>query len=136
MENLSCNLWKLFLYISNYYHSKRSSRRCFEGNDFHHQVTGFVHVFSCLLFFFFLPSTIFLISPSWRGRFVQKNYAIKNRGHPARSRAKEHCACLHGPFIEKQYRVLGMCALTCLITWFVFAVQDAQCNTEESPLDW
>ena len=46
----------------------------------------------------------------------KKNYAMKNKGHPARSRAKEHCACLHGPFIEKQYRVLGMCALTCLIT--------------------
>ena len=63
VENLICNLWKLFIYISNYYHSKRSSRRCFQGNDFHYQVTGFVHVFS-YVFFFFLPSTIFLISPS------------------------------------------------------------------------
>ena len=60
---------------------------------------------------------------------------MKNRGHRAHSRAKEHCSCLHGLFIEKQYRVLGMRALICLITWFLCAVQDAQCNTEESPLD-
>ena len=96
MENLICNLWKLFIYISNYYHSKRSSRRCFQGNNFHHQVTGFVHAFSYV--FLFLPSTIFLISLSYRGKFVHKNYAMKNRGHRARSRAKEHCTCLHGPF--------------------------------------
>ena len=60
---------------------------------------------------------------------------MKNRGHRAHSRAKEHCTCLHGLFIEKQYRVLGMRALICLIRWFLCAVQDAQCNTEESPLD-
>ena len=41
---------------------------------------------------------------------------MKNRGHRARSRAKEHCTCLHGPFIEQQYRVLGMRALSYLIT--------------------
>ena len=34
--------------------------------------------------------------------------------------------------IEKQYRVLGMRALFRLITRFICAVWDAQCNTEES----
>ena len=43
---------------------------------------------------------------------------MKNRGHRARSRAKEHCTCLLGLFIEKQYHVLGMRALICLITCF------------------
>ena len=53
-EKFICNLQKLFTYISNYYCSKRSSRRCFQGNNFHHQVTRFQ---LCL---FFLPSIIFL----------------------------------------------------------------------------
>ena len=40
---------------------------------------------------------------------------MKNRGHHARSRAKEHRNSLLAPFIEKQYRVLGMRArLICL----------------------
>ena len=38
-----------------------------------------------------------------------------------------------GSFIEKQYRVVGIIRL---ITRFLCAVLDAQCNTEESPLDW
>ena len=40
---------------------------------------------------------------------------------------------LHGSFIEKQNRVGGIIRL---ITRFLCAVLDAQCNTEESPLDW
>ena len=40
---------------------------------------------------------------------------------------------LKGVVIEKQYRVLGMRALFRLITRFICAVWDAQCNTEESP---
>ena len=40
---------------------------------------------------------------------------------------------LHGLLIEKQYRVVGIIRL---ITRFLCAVVDAQCNTEESPLDW
>ena len=39
---------------------------------------------------------------------------------------------LHGSFIEKQYRVVGIIRI---ITRFLCAVLDAQCNTEESPLD-
>ena len=57
----------------------------------------------------------------------------KNRGRRARSRAKEHCTCLHGLFIEKQYRVLGMRALICLI--FMRSTGCPVNNTEESPLD-
>ena len=68
MENLICNLWKLFIYISNYYHSKRSSRRCFQGNNFHHQVTGFVHVFSYVFFFFFFAFDNFLNFSKLKGK--------------------------------------------------------------------
>ena len=39
---------------------------------------------------------------------------------------------LHGSFIEKQYRVVGIIRF---ITRFLCAVLDAQCITEESPLD-
>ena len=63
---------------------------------------------------FFLPSIIFLNFSKFLIS-TQKN-AMKTRGHRARSRAKKHCTCLHGLFIEKQYHVLGMRALICLIT--------------------
>ena len=57
---------------------------------------------------------------------------MKKRDHRARSRAEEHFTSLHDPFIEKQYRVLGMQTR-------LFALlrdsYDAQCKTEESPLD-
>ena len=39
---------------------------------------------------------------------------------------------LHGLLIEKQYRVVGIIRL---LTRFLWAVVDAQCNTKESPLD-
>ena len=41
-------------------------------------------------------------------------------------------ATLHGSLIEKQYRVVGIIRL---ITRFLCTVLDAQCITEESPLD-
>ena len=40
---------------------------------------------------------------------------------------------LHCSFIEKQYRAVETIRL---ITRFLCAVLDAQCNSEESPLDW
>ena len=40
---------------------------------------------------------------------------------------------LHGSFTEKQYRAVETIRL---ITRFLCAVLDAQCNSEESPLDW
>ena len=93
--NLICNLWKLFIYISNYYDSKHSSRRCFQGNNFHHQVTGFAHAFSRLFFFTF---DNFLNFSELKGKICTQKLFNEN-----------------GPFIENQYRVLGMRALTCLI---------------------
>ena len=39
---------------------------------------------------------------------VHQNYAIKNIGHHAGIRAKDHHTSLPGPWIEKQYYVLGI----------------------------
>ena len=64
---------------------------------------------------------------------MHQNYAIQNVQHRARLRAKGHRTSLPGPFIEKQYRVLGMRALIPPSSWFVCTVHDAQCNSEESP---
>ena len=56
----------------------------------------------------------------------------KNIGSFFSSRAYENRASLHGSFIQIQYCVVGIIDL---ITRFLCAVRDAQCNTEEPPLD-
>ena len=56
----------------------------------------------------------------------------KNRGHYFSSRANENRASLHGSFIKIQYCVVGIIRP---ITRFLCVVRDAQCITEEPPLD-
>ena len=65
--------------------------------------------------FFFLRWLFFNFYNLERMIFTPK-LCIKNIGHRACSRAKDHHTSLPGPLIEKQYRFLGMRA--CLLAWF------------------
>ena len=100
--------------------SKRSSSSCFQGHNLHHQVT-------CFKLYIFLPSMILKDFSNLKGIIC-----TKNRGPFFSSRAYENRASLHGSFIQIQYCVVGIIDL---ITRFLCAVRDAQCNTEEPPLD-
>ena len=100
--------------------SKRSSSSCFQGYNLHHQVTCFK------LYIFFALDDLKNFSN------LKGIICTKNRGHFFGSRANENRASLHGSFIQIQYCVVGIIRL---ITRFLCAVRDAQCNSEEPPLD-
>ena len=87
-------------------HSKRSSTRCFQGHDLHHQVTGFAHAFSFIffslrLFFQFLQfkgANFYTKIMQWKIEVTVLFWEPKS--------IFQRLFKLHGPFIEKQYRAL------------------------------
>ena len=114
-NNLICSSWKnqtIWYDIV----SQSSSSRCFQGHN--------LHAFSCINFS--LWWIFFIIC-------IINNYPRKTVDQLAHSRAKDHRTSFLCPLIEKQYRALRMRASFRLITLFLCTVQDAQCNTEESP---
>ena len=110
-NNLICSSWKNQTIWYNIV-SQSSSSRCFQGHN--------LHAFSCINFSLWW---IFFYN-LYNKQLPKKNY---------RSRAKDHRTSFLCPLIEKQYRALRMRASFRLITLFLCAVQDAQCNTKESP---
>ena len=69
-----------------------------------------------LLGIFFFLRWLFLNFYNLERMIFTPKLCIKNIGHRACSRAKDHRTSLAGPLIEKQYRFLGMRA--CLLAWF------------------
>ena len=106
-NNLIDNLCKSHVILIDV-HSKRSSTRCFQGHDLHHQVTGFAHAFSFIffslrLFFQFLQfkgANFYTKIMQWKIEVTVLFWEPKS--------IFQRLLKLHGPFIEKQYHVLGI----------------------------
>ena len=119
-NNLIDNLCKSHVILIDV-HSKRSSTRCFQGHDLHHQVTGFAHAFSFIFFslrlFFqllqFKGANFYAKIMQWRIEVTVLFWEPKS--------IFQRLFKLRGPYmITPDYVILR-------------AVQDARCNTEESP---
>ena len=106
-NNLIDNLCKSHIILIDV-HSKRSSTRCFQGHDLHHQVTGFAHAFS----FIFFSLRLFFQFLQFKGanfytKIMQRRIEVTVLFLEPKS-IFQRLFKLHGPFIEKQYHVLGI----------------------------